>query len=204
MINGQYPSLVEVQQLLPDVVLLVVETGTKKPIRRAWQKTTFADTQKPGYQKHLSLGTAISALLGPPSNWLTDVDCDTDAFLQFMLAHNEPLRHTLHTRGARAGGLWFRNLDHTLKRVYPLTLEANSPLTKGGKIDEKTGLVKIGELRCGGGHSIVCGLHPDGIHYQWLCQPPAGMEDKRNDGRADLVKNRRHPRQAPEMDIERA
>src|SRR5215469_10777988 len=30
------------------------------------------------------------------------------------------------------------------------------------------------------------------------------MEDKRNDGRADPVKNRRHPRKSAEMDIERA
>jgi hypothetical protein len=28
--------------------------------------------------------------------------------------------------------------------------------------------VKIGELRCGHGQSVLCGLHPDGINYQWL------------------------------------
>ncbi len=38
----------------------------------------------------------------------------------------------------------------------------------GGKVDEKTGLVKIGELRCGRCQSIICGLHPSNVFYQWL------------------------------------
>src|SRR6516162_10796433 len=118
-------------------------------IYSGWQKITFADTQKPGYQRLLSNAGTIGALLGAPSNWLADLDCDTEPLLEFMLANNE-LR-TLRTRGARAGGIWFRNLDQTLERVYPLNLGAGSPLAKGGKIDEKTGLVKIGELRCGHG-----------------------------------------------------
>ncbi len=85
-----------------------------------------------------------------------------------MLAGDEALRHTLRTRGARAGGIWFRNLDQTLDGIYPLNVAPTSPLAKGGKVDEKTGLVKIGELRCGRCQSIICGLHPSNVFYQWL------------------------------------
>lgn len=166
MNNGDHPTLADVQALLPDAVLLAIDTGTKKPLRSGWQKITFADTQKPGYQRLLSNAGAIGALLGMPSNWLAELDCDTEPLLEFMLANNE--LNTLRTRGARAGGIWFRNLDQMLDRVYPLNLGAGSPLAKGGKIDEKTGLVKIGELRCGHGQSILCGLHPEGINYRWL------------------------------------
>ena len=162
MNNGDHPTLADAQTLLPDAVLLAIGTGTKKPLRSRWQKITVADTQNPGYQRLLSNAGTIGALLGAPSNWLADLDCDTEPLLEFMLANNE--LKTLRTRGVRAGGIWFRNLDQTLDRVYPLNLGAGSPLAKGGKIDEKTSLVKIGELRCGHGQSILCGLHPDGIN----------------------------------------
>jgi len=166
MNNGDHPTLADVQALLPDAVLLPIDSGTKKPLRSKWQKITFADTQNPGYQRLLSNAGTIGTLLGAPSNWLADLDCDTEPLLEFMLTNNE--LHTLRTCGARAGGIWFRNLDQTLDRVYPLNLGPGSPLAKGGKIDGKTGLVKIGELRCGHGQSILCGLHPDGINYRWL------------------------------------
>jgi bifunctional DNA primase/polymerase-like protein len=168
MINGDHPTLADVQQLFPDAVLLPVETGTKKPIRSKWQKTTFADTQKEGYQRLLSHATTIGVLLGPPSNWLAVLDCDTEPFLDFMLNGNAVLQQTLRTRGVRAGGIWFRNLNRDLKGLYPFTVEKSSPLAVGGKIDPKTGLVKIGELRCGNCQSIICGMHPIGVRYQWL------------------------------------
>ena len=177
MNNGDHPTLADAQALLPDAVLLPIDTGTKKPLRSRWQKITFADTQKPGYQRLLSNAGTIGALLGAPSNWLADLDCDTEPLLEFMLADNE--LHTLRTRGARAGGIWFRNIDHTLTRVYPLHVEPTSRLAKGGKVDEKTGLVKIGELRCGCGQSILCGLHPSGCNYQWLdIYPPAEIDPR--------------------------
>jgi hypothetical protein len=162
------PTLIDAQKLLPDAVFIPIDPGTKKPIRAGWQKTSFADTQKPGYQRLLTNAETIGVLLGPPSNWLAVLDCDTDPYLEFMLSNNEPLQHTLRTRGMRAGGIWFRNLNHDLKGVYPFTVEKSSPLAIGGKIDPKTGLVKIGELRCGNCQSIICGLHPDGVRYQWL------------------------------------
>jgi hypothetical protein len=178
MKTGDRPTLADARQLLPDAVFLVVETGTKKPVGTKWQKTTFANTQKPGYQRRLASADTIGVLLGPPSNWLSDLDCDTEAYLQFMLAHNEALRHTLQTRGARAGGIWFRNLDHTLDGIYPLKVSPDSPLAKGGKI-EKDGLVKIGELRCGRGQSIICGLHPEGIDYRWpIVQAPIELDPR--------------------------
>ena len=175
--NGDHPALADAQALLPDVVFLAIETGTKKPVRSKWQKTSFADTQKEGYQRLLANAQTIGVLLGPPSNWLADFDCDTEPLLEFMLTKND-LR-TLRTRGARAGGIWFRNIDHTLTRVYPLNVQPASPLAKGGKVDEKTGLVKIGELRCGCGQSILCGLHPSGCNYEWLdvC-PPAKIDPR--------------------------
>jgi hypothetical protein len=121
--------------------------------------------------------TSLGALLGAPSNWLAVLDCDTDPFLQFMLAQNEVLRHTLRTHGARAGGLWFRNLEQSFDRVYALTIDAQSPLAIGAKVDEKTRLAKIGELRCGGGQCIICGLHPMNVYYQWLeIQPPVELK----------------------------
>jgi hypothetical protein len=177
MNNSDHPTLADVQALLPDAVLLAIDTGTKKPLRSRWQKTTFAETQKPGYQRLLSNAGTIGALLGAPSNWLAVLDCDTDPFLQFMLAQNEVLRHTLRTHGARAGGLWFRNLEQSFDRVYALAIEPGSLLAAGAKVDEKTGLAKIGELRCGCGQCIICGLHPTKVYYQWLeIQPPVELK----------------------------
>src|SRR6516164_8889282 len=167
------PVLADAKELLPDAVLLPIDAGTKRPIRSKWQKTSFADTQKPGYQYLLSHAETIGVLLGPPSNGLADLDCDTEPYLGFMLASNQVLQQTLRTRGARAGGLWFRNTDQSLDRIYVLNVQPDSSLAEGGKVDEKTGLVKIGELRCGAGQSILCGRHPDKIFYQWLqyCVP---------------------------------
>jgi len=161
------PVLADAKELLPDAVFLPIDSGTKKPIRSKWQKTSFADSQKPGYQYLLSHAETIGVLLGTPSNGLADLDCDTEPYLEFMLASNQVLQKTLRTHGARAGGIWFRNVDQSLDRIYTLNVQPTSPLAKGGKIDEKTGLVKIGELRCGSGQSILCGLHPDKIFYQW-------------------------------------
>ena len=165
--NGDHPTLADALQLLPDVVFIPVEAGTKKPIRPKWQKTTFADTQEEAYQRLLANAETIGVLLGPPSNWLSVLDCDTEGCLQFMLAENELLQHTLRTYGARGGGIWFRNLVRGLNRVYTLQVPANSPLAVGAKVDEKTGLAKIGELRCGRAQSIICGLHPTRVYYQW-------------------------------------
>jgi hypothetical protein len=96
MNNGDHPTLADAQALLPDAVLLAISAGTKKPLRSRWQNITFADTQKPSYQRLLSNAGTIGALLGAPSNWLADLDCDTEPLLEFMLANNE-LR-TLRTR----------------------------------------------------------------------------------------------------------
>jgi hypothetical protein len=137
MNNGVYPTLADAQQLVPDAVLLPIDSGTKKPIRSKWQKTTFADTQKPGYQRLLSNAMTIGALLGPASNGLADLDCDTEPYLEFMLVSNAVLQETLHTRGARAGGIWFRNADHTLIRVYPLTFSRHLHWPKEAKLTRK-------------------------------------------------------------------
>jgi hypothetical protein len=167
MNNGEHPTLADAKELLPDAVLLPIDTGTKRPIRARWQKTSFADTQKPGYQYFLAHAETIGALLGPPSNGLADLDCDTEPYLRFMLANNQVLQQTLRTCGARAGGLWFRNTGQSLDRIYVLNVQPDSSLAEGGKVDEKTGLVKIGELRCGHGQSVICGLHPNGVYYRW-------------------------------------
>jgi hypothetical protein len=167
MNNDEYPTLADAQALLPDAVLLPIDTGTKKPVRSKWQQTTFPQTQKPGYQRLLSNAGAIGVLLGEPSNWLCVLDCDTAPYLEFMLAENEVLQHTLRTYGARGGGIWFRNLEHTLGRVYVLMVDPKSALATGAKLDEKTGLAKIGELRCGRAQNIICGLHPTNVYYQW-------------------------------------
>jgi Bifunctional DNA primase/polymerase, N-terminal len=168
MNNGDHPTLADAQALLPDAVLLPVKPGTKGPSRKHWQKTTFADTQTTVYQRILSKASTVSVLLGPPSNWIADLDCDTEPFLEFMLDKNVELQHTLRTRGIRAGGLWFRNSNHTITKVYGLIVSPDSAFAQGGKPDPKTGLVKIGELRCGNGHSLICGLHPGKVNYRWL------------------------------------
>jgi hypothetical protein len=179
MNNGEYPTLADAQALLPDAVLLPIDLGTKKPLRSKWQHTTYPDTQKPGYQRLLANAQTIGALLGPPSNGLADLDCDTEPYLVWMLEHNPVLQKTLRTRGARAGGIWFRCTDHTLNRLYPLHVSTDSALAKGGKPDEKTRLVKIGELRCGCGQSILCGLHPSRCNYRWPeVYPPAEIDPK--------------------------
>jgi hypothetical protein len=38
MNNGDHPTLADAQALLPDAVLLPIDSGTKKPLRSRWQK----------------------------------------------------------------------------------------------------------------------------------------------------------------------
>src|SRR5262245_41304530 len=97
--NGNHPTLDDAQSLLPQAVFIAIENGMKKPARETWQKTTFEQTQKPGYQKHLHYYETHGVVMGAPSNDLVVLDCDSEPFLQRILELGSVLSRSLRVRG---------------------------------------------------------------------------------------------------------
>jgi hypothetical protein len=144
-------------QFFGQAVFLVLPWGSKKLKEPGWEKTTFGQTQEPGYQlrllKAIRRGGNIAVLLGPASGGLCAVDGDVDFEWVSFLAGNAGLQERTRTRGWHGGQVFFRlkpgsNYPNS-KAVYPIKL-------KGGQ---------IGEWRCGGGaYSVIFGRHPDKEH----------------------------------------
>jgi hypothetical protein len=163
------PTLADVRELLPDAVLLSIDPADKKPIHgKKWQQITFAQSQKEGHQRLLDQADSIGVLLGPPSGNLVCLDCDSMPFFELMPVLCPFLKDTLITRGRRGGGYWIRIKDDYPAQVHAFTVTKDNPLGTGLTPDPKTGLIRIGELRCGRGQSIICGRLQSGIFYEWL------------------------------------
>jgi hypothetical protein len=147
--------------LLGDVVLLPIPRGTKSPIFREWQNTTFADTQAKEYRESLlqaiARGGNVGVLLGPASGGLIAIDLDDDAIAASFLERNPRLQLTLRSRGRRGFQLWIR-----VRGDYPNTQAVYNLPDSAGR--------KYAEWRCGGGargaQSVIFGLHPEKTPYQ--------------------------------------
>ncbi|MDB4776542.1 bifunctional DNA primase/polymerase, partial [Akkermansiaceae bacterium] len=87
-------------------VLLPIRKGTKYPIMKSWQKTTFENTQKPAYQKDLQSYGNTGIILGNPSQNLVSIDFDDPMVGESFLARNPWHSRTLRTNSKRGFNLW--------------------------------------------------------------------------------------------------
>jgi putative DNA primase/helicase len=145
------------------VVFLPLPKGSKQPLIKKWQNITFADTQKPDYQKALEhcveRGGNIGVLLGPASEGLISVDWDRDELVDPFIALCPKLASTTRTKGKRGCNFFLRIKPGT---PYPNSQSSYALRDSDGE--------KCGEWRCGGGdkgaQTIIFGVHPDGPIYQ--------------------------------------
>ena len=142
----------QAHEILPrlgvDAVLLPVGRN-KNPIGKGWNTRQFKETQEPKYQDKLKKSPAIGVLLGDASQGLCSIDCDCDQFKSNLLELNPRLRETLQTKAKRGCNLW-------------VVVEGEIPpirkLTSNG--------APVGEWRSNGGHTVIAGLHPEGLTYR--------------------------------------
>jgi hypothetical protein len=94
------------------VVFLPLPKCSKQPLIKKWQNITFADTQKPDYQKALEhcveRGGNIGVLLGPASEGLVSVDWDHDELVDPFIALCPKLVLTTRTKGKRGCNFFLR------------------------------------------------------------------------------------------------
>ncbi|MDA7498422.1 bifunctional DNA primase/polymerase [Akkermansiaceae bacterium] len=144
-------------------VLLPIRKGTKYPIMKSWQKTTFENTQKPAYQKDLQSYGNTGIILGNPSQNLVSIDFDDPMVGESFLARNPWHSRTLRTNSKRGFNLWLIMEGSYPEKCIDLKsqADANAP----------------GEWRGGGGIlTVFQGFHKSGIRYK-LAQklPPLKM-----------------------------
>src|SRR5260221_12743787 len=97
--NGENGITVErIQSRLPNSVLIYIPKGEKGPKHKNWEKTTYAATQFPTYQKMLRSYSNTGVLLGMPSGNLVALDLDLEPDVQSFLDDNPGFEKTLRTR----------------------------------------------------------------------------------------------------------
>lgn len=159
------------------VVLLPIGFKSKIPSAQAWQKISYADSMASAYQAELrrviQRGGNIGVVLGPSSDGLAAIDIDRDALVPQFLALNPTLAQTTCTRAKRGCQFFLRLVPGT-----------NYPNTKACYALKDADGAKYGEWRCGGGgfgaQSVVFGVHPEGMHYQFVVDKPVITVDFRD------------------------
>ena len=161
-----------------ETVLLQSRKGTKFPVAKGWQSTTFEATQSEDYQAQLAQGN-VGVLLGEASGGLCAIDIDHDDLMEEFFTLNAGLRDTLITRGERGVQVWVRCLRDSeaelrgmdsWPKLYPLKFGdryTESTTGTGEKVP-----VCFGEWRADGGQSIVYGTHPSGCNYSMFNESP--------------------------------
>jgi hypothetical protein len=156
-----------------DAVLLPIPKGTKKPVFKAWQQTTWHDANEPEcvgkLQDAAERGGNLGVLLGAPSGGLVAIDLDSDELIEPFLELNPKLRKTLRSRGARGCQLWLQMKGDDYPQIGPYNL-----MKEGDEVGEWRccGLDEHGNVNSGA-QSVIFGQHPDtGEDYQLLVEAP--------------------------------
>lgn len=159
--NGNGSITIEgLTTLLPGAVLLPIPRREKAPRgfdAKDWQNTTFEETQRHHYQARLRQAENTGVLLGQPSGSLCAIDIDDDELIQGFLDLNPNFAKTLCSKGQRGCQFWV-----IIEGDYP------HQVAKLKHPDGRT----YGEWRADGGQSVIRGIHPEGMHYQLLCDSP--------------------------------
>jgi hypothetical protein len=142
----------DIYHLLPGAVLIPILPFQKAPSIKGWQKIGFSETQTPEYQADLQNHLNTGVLLGSPSGHLCAIDVDSDEALAEFRRLNEDLFRFV-TKGSRGAQIWCYMDGDYPTGLKPLKTKDNAPW---------------GEWRANGGQSVVRGLHPNKIPYQFL------------------------------------
>jgi hypothetical protein len=148
--------ITELIQILGDnALLLACKPRSKAPAHPKWGSLTIDAMRDSAYVRKLIVGN-VGAALGITSAGLVSIDIDDDDAVQPFLARNPALLATFQTKGRRGCNFWLQMMG-----LYPPTTK----LKLNGKA--------WGEFRSHGSQTIVWGVHPEGMRYQWLTRHPA-------------------------------
>jgi hypothetical protein len=185
-------QLSTLRKLIGKVVFLHIPLGTKAPNFTGWQNVTLEATLEADYQCELKAartrGGNLGVKLGPDSGRLFTLDVDSDQLQADWIKRIPWLEQTLSTKGERGCQFW-------------LQLEEGCDYPAQGVVILKEGVVKIGELRFGGGsrgaQSVIWGVHPCGERYRIIkAAPPLVI------GLADLDELGYRPAEEPAQEQE--
>lgn len=138
----------------PDVLLLGWPKGSKGT-KRPWGHLTADKMGDPKYLAKLKTGN-IGVALGAVSGGLCSIDIDSDEAARSFLERNPALQHTFRTRGRKGCNIWLRFSAEHPQRTRFLKSHGNP----------------WGEFRSNGVQTIVWGVHPEGMAYEWLTRHP--------------------------------
>jgi hypothetical protein len=175
--NNKHPTLDDARAVLESdghhPVLLYIRARTKFPYWEGWRKIDYAKSQEADYQQKLRAHPNVGVALGSVSGNLCTIDCDTDAALEAILALNPRIQASFRTRGQSGGQIWLYIPDPRPHKFCALFVDERSPLAIGARNRPENGRIEIGEFRAEGGQSVVCGIHPEAMHYRWpVASPP--------------------------------
>ena len=145
-----------IRGLAGSAVLLPWPTKSKGSSKK-WGYLQLSDMNEDSYLAKLAKAGNIGVALGRVSNGLVTVDFDQDGYSDAFLAANPLLKKTLRTRAVRGCNVWMRCAGG-----YP----------PSQKLRDTSG-IQIGEWRADGNQTIITGLHPDGMPYQFVVEKPA-------------------------------
>ena len=136
-----------------EAVLLPIREGSKATCIQGWPDKVFADTQRPEYQSHLKLSSAIAVSLGAPSGGICSIDFDDEQALVDFLNINPLLFTSLQTKGKRGANIWINIYGDIIPNSFHFLNAQSEP---------------IGEWRADRSYTIIAGKHPDGQDYKTI------------------------------------
>jgi hypothetical protein len=152
---GNIDRIQPLRKLLGDAVLLPWRSGSKGD-RRKWRHLHLRDMNDDTHIARLERAGNIGVALGKVSGGLITIDLDEDGYVDGFLDANPLLTNTLRTRGSRGCNIWVR-----CSSGYPPSQKLRSSLG-----------VELGEWRADGNQTIVAGIHPGGMAYEFLVENP--------------------------------
>jgi len=137
-----------------------VHPREKAPRGEGWQNRRIdADAVEQAFAPNDNIGL----LLGEPSGWLVDVDCDCPYARRLAPQFLPPTPMVSGRQSAPDSHYWYRAEGASTKKFQ------DPELTDGGSKER----MMIVELRSTGGQSVVPpSVHPSGEVYQWKQSPP--------------------------------
>jgi hypothetical protein len=155
MSNTTNDRIEHLLELLGPALLLPWPAGSKGGNKK-WKHRQLADMNDATYLAKLAKPGNIGVSLGAVSNGLVTIDIDDDSHVEPFLEANPLLRHTLRTAAQRGCNIWVRCVGE-----YP----------RSCKLKNQCGN-EIGEWRADGNQTIIAGIHPEGMPYQFVVEKP--------------------------------
>lgn len=133
-----------------------IRARSKQPVHDNWQSLRITPEKVP---EHFKQGKNIGLLLGEPSGWLVDIDCDCPYARQLAPQFLPPTRMVSGHRSAPASHYWYIAKGARTRKF-------SLPPTK-----EKKETYMIIEVRANGQTLVPPSIHPSGEQYEWVSTP---------------------------------